>query len=351
MVTNVYFPVVGGISTYIQDLTIALREKGIEVSILCYPKVLNRLPRIVRWPTYLGFIFYVSIFAIMQRLRSFHCVLHGHSSSFALAASIIAGRVSDSRAVHTFHSPITRQSLALRVLTPWADEIVYVAEATRDLYRKYGVPPHARETIISGGIDVERFLPNPQRREADDSLHVLFVGRICQEKGVEEAIRALRDVPAHVHLTVVGSAQTPDQHNYLERQQAIVATSDQLRGRVEFTGLLAGDALIARYQQARIFICPSMWEEPAPMVIAEAQSCGLPVLAFDSGGLRARIKHNVDGWLVPRGDVAALAAKICYLSSHPAEVVQTGRQARAKAISEFDFRKMCDKYLTLYGLT
>jgi glycosyltransferase involved in cell wall biosynthesis len=63
----------------------------------------------------------------------------------------------------------------------------------------------------------------------------------------------------------------------------------------------------------------------------EAAACGTPTVASDSPGLRDSVQHGRTGFLVPHGDVAALADRIRALLENPAERERMGREARAFA--------------------
>jgi glycosyltransferase involved in cell wall biosynthesis len=63
----------------------------------------------------------------------------------------------------------------------------------------------------------------------------------------------------------------------------------------------------------------------------EAAACGTPSIASDSPGLRDSVRAGVTGWLVPHGDVEALAARLLAVAGEPEEVARFGRAARAHA--------------------
>jgi glycosyltransferase involved in cell wall biosynthesis len=85
------------------------------------------------------------------------------------------------------------------------------------------------------------------------------------------------------------------------------------------------------------------------MVIAEAFASGLPVIAFDSGGLRERVHDGRDGLIVSRGDIAGLAAAFKRLVIEPVLRREMGRAARVRAESEFSLPAMLEKYRGIYS--
>lgn len=349
MVTNVYYPVIGGISTYVHDLAKAIENDGGWVGILSFPQALSRSPRLLRWFFYLGFIVYATAVAALLRLRRQPLVVHSHSASFCLTAGAAIRFFLGCRAIHTFHSPLERPSRALNVFVTRVDAVVYVAEATRQLYRRLGVPANPEECLIPGGVDTDSYRP-PHSRPSDkaDIPSILFVGRICQEKGVAEAIQAMSLMGKPARLLIVGVAQNQTQKAYENSLRDIVDSAPGLNDRVEFLGRLSGKPLAEVFRSADIFVVPSLWDEPAPMVVAEAFASGLPVVAFDSGGLKERVRDGIDGLIVPKGDIRGLAAAFDRLADSPAVRGEMGLRARERAENEFSQMAMYEKYRGVY---
>ncbi|MEP7343521.1 MAG: glycosyltransferase [Acidobacteriota bacterium] len=97
----------------------------------------------------------------------------------------------------------------------------------------------------------------------------------------------------------------------------------------KYVGHLNSDLMLAlAYQAADVFVCPSV-EEAGPMMIPEAMLCGLPVVAFDTGGAPDIIKHRQTGYLAALGDSDDLARGIYALltAEAPAAMREAARQA------------------------
>jgi glycosyltransferase involved in cell wall biosynthesis len=75
---------------------------------------------------------------------------------------------------------------------------------------------------------------------------------------------------------------------------------------VRMTGELPSGRIPAEMHQADVFVWPAV-DEAFGMVFLEAQACGLPVVAGDSGGVRGVVDDGRSGWLVPAGDAGAFA--------------------------------------------
>ena len=84
------------------------------------------------------------------------------------------------------------------------------------------------------------------------------------------------------------------------------------------------------------------------MVILEAFACGVPVIARDIGGIRDVIKNGENGLLFKYRNSTDLAEKIKYLMANKNLIVQMGKNARKKAVAQFDFDYMMRQYLKLF---
>lgn len=113
----------------------------------------------------------------------------------------------------------------------------------------------------------------------------VFVGRLDANKGVDKLIDAIKIInEKHIKLLIIGASfyEASNETAYVNRLKEIAAP---VRDNIVFTGYIANDELYKYYYIADISVTPSQWEEPAGLVILEAQACGLPVIATRCGGI------------------------------------------------------------------
>lgn len=160
--------------------------------------------------------------------------------------------------------------------------------------------------VVPVGVSV------PERTaEPDDPPHLLFVGRLSEEKGVLELVEAARDLP----LVVVGDGP--------------------LRDRVPAAlGFVPPAELASRVDRAAVVVCPSR-REGYGVVARQAMAHARPVVATAVGGLAEAIVDGESGLLVPPGDVPALRAAFERLLGDAELRRRLGAAARERVVERF----------------
>ncbi|HKZ99924.1 MAG TPA: glycosyltransferase [Thermoplasmata archaeon] len=360
LVTNVFRPVTGGISTYVSNLASSLKAFGYPVRVLTYPAALvmreaqkGRSP--LRKLFHAAFVGSVLLRVAVMRLSRTSVLVHSHGSSFCLIAAALA-RAMGAVTLHTFHSPLHHRSRILEWFGPRVDALLFVSDATRRLYEESVNIPHDRLAIATGGVQPVPRATQAERNEArsrfrvpDNAFVVLFVGRVVPEKGVDVAIEALAHMQgrdSRIHLFVAGPRQPgPRGDAYVARLQAL-GRERGVADRVRFLGLLPSSRLEELFRAADALVIPSRWEEPAPIVALEGMIRGLPVIATRVGGLGAIIEDGGTGLLIPSEDPRALAEATRRLADDPTLVSRLGssaqhwtsRHASAEAVGAFHSR-------------
>jgi glycosyltransferase involved in cell wall biosynthesis len=159
----------------------------------------------------------------------------------------------------------------------------------------------AREVrVIPSGVAIPAEVGEP-----DDPPHVLFVGRLSEEKGILEFLEATEGIPR------------------------VIVGDGPLRDRVpEAVGFVPPSELGPYYERAAVVCVPSR-REGYGVVAREAMAWGRPVVATRVGGLVDAVEHGVTGTLVPVADVGALRTAVGDLLGDPGRSRELGRHARA----------------------
>jgi glycosyltransferase involved in cell wall biosynthesis len=165
----------------------------------------------------------------------------------------------------------------------------------------------------------------PRRAEGHEQRRrVVFAGRVVHAKGLHVLVRAARAVEAE--FLVYGEGWALDPARSLARRIGV-------QERFSFRGWLAPDELARELAEASVVAMPSVWPEPFGLVGIEAFSCGRPVVASATGGVRDWLEDGVSGLAVPAGDERALAAALAQLLADPERQRRMGA-AGAKMVAE-----------------
>lgn len=173
-----------------------------------------------------------------------------------------------------------------------------------------------------------------ERREKTGTI--VYVGQITRGKGLDYLIKAMAKSKSNCHLNICGKGPFEDDCKKLTRTLGI-------RDRIKFHGFLPQQNVRQIVAEASVGVVPSVWPEPFGMSGVEMMQQGVPVIAFDSGGIREWIQDRVNGFLLPRKDVNALAEKIDILLQNP-----FGKDVRELTLKKFDFEKYITKLIETF---
>jgi glycosyltransferase involved in cell wall biosynthesis len=164
----------------------------------------------------------------------------------------------------------------------------------------------SKSITITPAVDPELFKPDlTKKAQKPTILFVAGLGWAERHKGLRVLLRAmekLHETISDIHLFVVGDGDMRNEYEKISRTLG-------LNKNVTFTGRLEGRELAEKYQQAHIFVLPSK-NESFSMVILEAMSSGLPVVASNACGIPLVVDNEKNGLLVPSGNAEELASAI-----------------------------------------
>jgi starch synthase len=184
-----------------------------------------------------------------------------------------------------------------------ADAICVPSRFARRSFLDRGFDPD-KVHLCSYGVDTSMFRPEPR---ADARFRILFAGTVCIRKGIGYLFEALRPLiqSRAVELWLVGST-TPDGQAILDRNAGLFTHHGvQPRSRLSWF-----------YSQASALVLPSV-EEGLALVQAQALACGTPVIGTHNTGAEDLFTDNVEGFIVPPRDPAAIRDRVQRLLDEP----------------------------------
>ena len=165
-------------------------------------------------------------------------------------------------------------------------------------------------------------------------LRILFLGQLIRGKGADLLVEALRQLKCPWRACIAGDGRDKAMLEGLCAQYG-------LQDIVEFPGWVNDPERLLGESDVLVF--PSRWQEPFGLSGAEAQAHGLPVVAFDVGGVREWLQDGKTGFVVPPFDTAVLAERLEALAADSALACQLGADGRAFTQQHFTPEKFLKK--------
>lgn len=219
---------------------------------------------------------------------------------------------------------VARKKYIKRFTHTWIDLFICYTDKAKRALIKEGIAENKIE-VIRLGVDIDKFrtsLSAKASRDKQNSIVILFVGRLVAEKGMSdlrEAFDLVKAQNSNVALRILSQGI-----NYQNMPNI--------------------------YRQADIFVLPSKrtrtWEEQYGMVLVEAMASGLPIVAYDTGAI-SEILGGV-GILVEEGNTLQLSQQILKLVNDENLRIKLGRMGRKRAEAEFDREKTAKRIEAIY---
>lgn len=312
---------------------------------LCYPgaivpRIKEKKIRIFLVP----FLFLALFFQLLRRFKDYDLV-HAHwlipqgiVQSFFKTPYIVTGHGGD---VTSLNKGIFRQ-LKVRCLK----KAKYVTVVSEHLKKKVQeLVPDLQPDVLSMGVDASGFGRQYFQENyfgQNGKKTVLFVGRLAEKKGVTYLISAMSKIDAL--LVIVGDGPLRQDLEKQAREMGVNAV---------FLGAKTHDELRTIYASADLFAAPSVTaadgdQEGLGLVMLEAMASGLPVVAYDSGGISQVIKNGVNGLLCQEKNVEQLADVIASVLRDE-ELYERMYQNGTETVRRYDYSTIAEKYAQLMG--
>jgi glycosyltransferase involved in cell wall biosynthesis len=217
--------------------------------------------------------------------------------------------------------------------------LIVASEYMREELRRNGFPDEQIEihSPVPGRLAPEEIGERPANRRK----RIIFAGQIVRGKGVDVLLESLAHVRVPFECVILG-----DGHHrpYCEALAGELGLGD----RVRFVGYVPAAEVTAYYRTATLAVFSSVWPEPFGLSGLEALRHGLPVVAFDVGGVREWLENGVNGLLAPWMDREGFAHRVEALLNDGELARRLGEQGRTLAAERFVFPRYVEGLEALF---
>lgn len=221
-----------------------------------------------------------------------------------------------------------------------ADAVVLLSQRESAFFTNQYDTAGALTPIIPNGIKADQYTYSRTNRAGQSGAwQLLYVGQLDPMKRVDLLLRAVAQVGLPIDLKLVY------QNAKLELELRALAEELGIASRVRFLGIRNPAELCGLYNDADLFVLPSA-SEALPSVVTEAMLTGTPVIATDTGGVRAQLAGF--GRLVTSNDLDGLTLSIQQALSNYGETCARAGEMSLYAHKTFSRAAMIESHLQLY---
>lgn len=230
----------------------------------------------------------------------------------------------------------------LRRVLSMPDVVVLLAQVELEAYRRF--VPAQRLELIPNAIEAGPLLERPLDGAPTGPLHLAYLGRMAENKGIFEVVEALARLTAEgrdLRLTFAGAG--PEEERLRQRVRAL-----GLEHRVRFAGPLLGAEKDALWTSADVFVFPTWHREGLPYAILEAMAAGAVPVTTRVGAIPDVMQDGAHGLFVPPRDIEALAQALARLDEDRTLLLRLARAGRARVLDHYTVARLAADFARLY---
>lgn len=371
MMTNTYFPIVGGLEQSIHSFSEEFKALGHEVMIVtpAYADAPAAEPGLIRVPAihkFNGTVFSVNYPAsglLSSLMKVFSPdIVHSHHPFFMGDFALRLSRQHGIPLVSTYHCmyeqyihfwPVQNEGVKRFIIKLAAgysnlvDQVIVPSESVKEILLNRGVKTPME--IVPTGVDIEHFAKGNGKdfREQQgiplDAFVIGHAGRLAPEKNLEFLTNCLvesMEKDPRIHALIVGNGPSEDLIKNAFKKAG-------LEKRLHLAGVLHYQELVDAYHAMDIFIFASL-SETQGIVLIEAMAAGVPVVALDAPGVREVVEDQINGRLLEQMDQHNFAAALSGVANLSIGDLQEMKKAAKKSALKYPIRLVAKRMLEVY---
>jgi glycosyltransferase involved in cell wall biosynthesis len=353
---------VGGAETQVVQLAKKLKEKGLKIGIVALiessdfdsellsmniPVVFLNMRRGVPNP--------LAILSILKIFKNWKpTIVHSHMfhANIITRIAMILYRTSvNISTIHSIDEGGHFRELAYRLSDSFCNLTTHVCKIGAERYKSIAAIPDGKILFVPNGLDVNRYCPNEQIRskkrselKINDKFVWLAVGNLLSEKNYPNMLQAFSILLKYNHLNAILliAGKGP-----LDNNLRVIAKKLNISDNIHFLGLRRDVKELMNAADAYVM---SSSIEGLAMVLLEASSSGLPVVATDVGGNREIVIDCLSGFLVsPNNSIALANAMERIMNMKPTELKDMGSYGRNHIEQNYNMDNIVSNWIAIYN--
>lgn len=208
----------------------------------------------------------------------------------------------------------------------------------------------SKNKFVEGGLPADKIMIKPNfltdplteyedlKIENEKSDYFIFVGRISNEKGIEDLINSWIETNPPTKLLIAGDG--PLKQKLMNRTKGTPS--------IEWLGQLSKKDVLKKLSKAKALIFPTKCFEGMPLILLEAMSMGCAVISSSIGNPKNMIDHGKNGLLYKPGDMSELIHSVQIIIENPEKASQLAENARDRYLKMYTPERNYDILLKIY---
>ena len=205
---------------------------------------------------------------------------------------------------HIHHNPLSTNHEQFKKEISSVNSIITVSEFISEAMKKCMMPKNVQTIVLKNCTDIKKFNKSKYKSERiklrkqyeikNKDIVIMFSGRPVPQKGIKElllAFKALCVKHNNIKLLVVGNSGFGKSVT-TEFDKELKDIAETIKEKVVFTGFIHNSKMPKIHAASDIAVIPSIYDDPAPLVVMECMASGLPVITTDSGGIPEYIGND-----------------------------------------------------------
>lgn len=236
---------------------------------------------------------------------------------------------------HIFYNEETSQEEKknIKKMIKYASNVIVLSENWKEFITS--IVPDANVTVVYNAVEIS----SPKTNY--DNSNILFLGKVCEEKGIYDIIDAVAEISNPKLKVYIGG------NGDIDKIKKVVINKN-IENQIHFLGWINKEEKEKLFDKCSMFLLPS-YNEGLPMAMLEAMSHGLAVIASNVGGIPSAIIDRENGMMVKPGDVNMLKKVITEISSDVRFKQKLGDNARISVIKKYSLEKHMHLITSMYN--